>query len=251
MTKIKWITTTLALVFLTIGLITSKNSPNNKIISPKLPILSTSPSENSTNIVKVTRVIDGDTIEIEGGQKVRYIGIDTPELSSNDNCFALEAAKKNKELVEGKEVRLEKDVSEVDKYDRLLRYVSVDNIFVNDYLVQQGYAYSSTFPPDVKYQDQFSKSQKEAVSEKKGLWGQVCTPSLKQTTPTGNNINQRENLNNEECIIKGNINSSGEKIYHLPGQRYYDQTKIEESKGERWFCSEQEAQEAGWRKSKV
>lgn len=54
-----------------------------------------------------------------------------------------------------------------------------------------------------------------------------------------------------DCVIKGNINSKGEHIYHVPGARYYDETKIDESKGERWFCSESEAQDAGWRKAKV
>src|SRR4030042_2567140 len=86
-------------------------------------------NQASTNEgILVTRVIDGDTIEIEGGQKVRYIGIDTPEKVDprpSVQCYGKEAAAKNKELVEGKRVRLEKDVSETDKYGRLLRYVFV------------------------------------------------------------------------------------------------------------------------------
>lgn len=121
----------------------------------------------------VTRVIDGDTIEIEGGQGVRYIGIDTPETvhpSKPVECFGLEASNKNKELVEGKEVRLEKDVSETDTWGRLLRYVYVDDIFVNDYLVKQGYAYASTVPPDVKYAEQFVRAQREAKEYNRGLW---------------------------------------------------------------------------------
>ena len=55
----------------------------------------------------------------------------------------------------------------------------------------------------------------------------------------------------QACVIKGNVNSAGERIYHLPGQRYYNATQIDESKGERWFCSEQEAIDAGWRRAKV
>src|SRR4030067_982445 len=72
----------------------------------------------------VVKVVDGDTVELENGQKVRYIGIDTPEttLGKND-CYGTEATEKNKELVEGKRVRLEKDISETDKFGRLLRYV--------------------------------------------------------------------------------------------------------------------------------
>ncbi len=125
---------------------------------------------------KVVRVIDGDTIEvaIRGSlYKVRYIGIDTPETVHPQNpveYFGKEATRKNRELVEGKIVRLEKDVSETDKYGRLLRYVWVDDIFVNDYLVRQGYAYAYTYPPDVKYAEQFVQAQKEARENNRGLW---------------------------------------------------------------------------------
>ncbi len=121
----------------------------------------------------VTRVVDGDTIEIEGGKKVRYIGMDTPEIHHPKKpveCFGQEAYEVNKSMVEGKNVKLEKDVSETDRYGRLLRYVSVDGVMVNDYLVRQGYAYASTYPPDVKYQDQFRQAQQEARENKKGLW---------------------------------------------------------------------------------
>lgn len=130
--------------------------------------------KNADITVKVIRVIDGDTIVLEGGQIVRYIGVNTPETKhpkKSIECFGKEAAEKNTELVLNKRVRLEKDVSETDKYKRLLRYVYVGNIFVNDYLVKEGFAYVSSFPPDIKYQDQFLLSQKEAEENKRGLWG--------------------------------------------------------------------------------
>lgn len=135
--------------------------------------------------VKVIRVIDGDTIKIEGDKVVRYIGIDTPETvhpSKPVQCYGKEASNKNKELVEGKEVKLEKDVSETDKYGRLLRYIWLGDMLVNEYLAREGYAYSSTYPPDVKYQDRFLEVQKQAREEKKGLWGEVCNPSPTPTT---------------------------------------------------------------------
>ena len=122
---------------------------------------------------KVSRVIDGDTIEIEGGQKVRYIGMDTPETVDPRKpvqCFGLEASKKNKELVEGKSVRLEKDITDRDLYKRLLRYVWVEGIFVNLELIKQGFANSATFPPDVKYQKEFFAAEKEAKENNRGLW---------------------------------------------------------------------------------
>jgi len=122
---------------------------------------------------RVIRVIDGDTIEIEGGQRVRYIGIDTPETvhpSKAVECFGKEATKTNSELVEGKKVRLESDVADRDKYGRLLRYVYVDDLMVNAELVRLGYAYSSSYPPNVKYQQLFLQLEREAREQEKGLW---------------------------------------------------------------------------------
>ena len=121
----------------------------------------------------VTRVIDGDTIEINGSQKVRYIGINTPEISFTDgeaDCYGEEARRANEELVGGKKVWLEKDVSETDKYGRLLRYVWSGELMINEYLVSQGFANIATYPPDVKHQDRLLKAQKEAVLNKRGLW---------------------------------------------------------------------------------
>ena len=131
----------------------------------------------------VTKVVDGDTITLDTGQTVRYIGIDTPETVSPSQpvqCYGREASAKNKELVEGKTVELEKDISETDKYDRLLRYVYIDGIFVNDYLVRQGYAHSSSYPPDIKHQDQLREAEQEARNQQRGLWGNVCN---KPATP--------------------------------------------------------------------
>ena len=131
---------------------------------------------------KVIKVIDGDTIVLEGGEIVRYIGIDSPETGqSSDDCFSQEAFDANRELVEGKEVKLEKDVSDKDKYGRLLRYVWIDDIFVNKYLIKQGYALSAKYPPDTKYAEQFDSFQKQAKENNLGLWsscqvnGVICS----------------------------------------------------------------------------
>lgn len=129
--------------------------------------------------VLVKRVVDGDTVEIEGDLRIRYIGVDTPETVDprrSVECFGKEAKEKNKELVESKVVILQKDVSETDKYGRLLRYVylpiSKDKmLFVNDYLIREGYAKVLTYPPDVKFSEQFVEAEKEARQNKKGLWG--------------------------------------------------------------------------------
>ncbi len=121
--------------------------------------------------VKVKRVIDGDTIVLEDGHKVRYIGIDTPEIK---DCYFQEAKTKNQELVEGKEIALEKDVSETDRYKRLLRYIWVGEILVNKTLVREGYAQASTYPPDVRYQPDLISAQKQAQAEGLGIWSQAC-----------------------------------------------------------------------------
>ncbi len=165
----------LAIILAILQLFFNKNNPLPKIslIPTNVPTLIVINIPDEKQNVKVVRVIDGDTIEIEGKIKVRYIGINTPELHDPRRpveCFAQAAADENKKLVEGKTVSLEKDVSEVDKYKRLLRYVYVDNIFINDYLVRQGFAQVSTFPPDVKYVSQFLEAQKEAKENNRGLW---------------------------------------------------------------------------------
>jgi micrococcal nuclease len=122
--------------------------------------------------IEVVRVIDGDTIEIAGGAHVRYIGMDTPETYPKTEFYGPEAKAKNIELVEGKLVTMEKDVSETDKYGRLLRYVYVDGVFVNGELVRLGYARAVAYPPDTRYQWQLSQLEKEAKAAKLGIWGE-------------------------------------------------------------------------------
>lgn len=201
-------------------------SNNRGNINPAQAILPSIPTVNEhtdQNLVLVKRVIDGDTIEIEGGQKVRYIGIDTPETVDPRKpiqCFGIEASNRNKELVENKKIRLEKDVSETDKYGRLLRYVYVGKTFVNLALVSEGFAHSSSYPPDVKYQSQLIAAERQARDQNLGLWSKcpLNVPSV-VNSPTSNSSNQPPN-----CTIKGNISSSGEKIYHLKGCASYEKT---------------------------
>jgi len=121
--------------------------------------------------VKVIRVIDGDTIEIAGGERVRYIGIDTPEVYPSVEHYGMEAWAKNRDLVEGKVVTLERDVSDRDRYDRLLRYVYVDGVSVNAELVRLGYARAISYPPDTKHTELFEQLEEEAREARRGLWG--------------------------------------------------------------------------------
>jgi len=133
----------------------------------------------------VLSITDGDTIvvEIEGvDYKVRYIGMDCPE---SGNGLGLSATEKNKELVLGKSVILVKDSSETDRYGRLLRYVIVGDVFVNEYLVRLGLAEASSYPPDTSCDNQYSSSQSVAQSGFLGMWNQPqVTPNSRFVSPT-------------------------------------------------------------------
>lgn len=204
----------------------------------------TSSEEASVNLYPVVRVVDGDTIKvlIDGTEKtVRYIGIDTPETVHPEKpvqCFGMEASAKNKALVEGAYVRLERDISDVDKYGRLLRYVYVGDTFINYELVAQGYARSLTYPPDVAYNELIREAENTARVNGLGLWSADCS-----------NVNAATGITSSSCTIKGNISSSGNKLFHTKTCPDYEAVTIYELDGERFFCSEDEAFAAGWRKA--
>ncbi len=133
----------------------------------------------TTTDAEVTRIIDGDTIEVKFSdgttEKVRLIGIDTPETLDPRKpveCFGKEATSKMKELVENKLVKLEKKAEENrDSYDRLLRYVYVGDLFVNAEMIKQGYAYAYTkYPFDSKLMEEFKQYENEARKNEVGLW---------------------------------------------------------------------------------
>jgi len=137
--------------------------------------------------ILVTRAVDGDTLVLENRERVRLIGIDTPELHESNKLYRdaqrsgenVEVIKQlgrqsyefTKKLVEGKRVRLEFDVERYDKYKRILAYVYLeDGTFVNARIVQAGYASLMTYPPNVKYADLFLKLYREARQNQRGLW---------------------------------------------------------------------------------
>jgi micrococcal nuclease len=159
----------LCLISIGLAIFSFKKTETVQIIfTPAPPAISTS----SATFAKVTRVIDGDTIVINTGEHIRYIGMNAPELSPQE-CYATEAADINKNLVLGKTIKLVKDVSETDKYGRPLRFVYIGDIFVDDYLVKVGAAKIETVPPDTEFKDEFLSSQNYAKENKLGLWGEV------------------------------------------------------------------------------
>jgi endonuclease YncB( thermonuclease family) len=140
---------------------------------PSLPA-----EERALFVAKVVEVIDGDTIDVQLAdgreERVRYIGMDTPEIHGPVECYGQEASAYNDRLVGGKTVWLELDVEERDRYQRLLAYVYLDSdgqAMVNAILLSQGYAQVMTVPPNVKYAARFLKLQQEAREAGRGLWG--------------------------------------------------------------------------------
>lgn len=251
---------------------TLENNPITEIVvstTTKNTNLSDDEIESKTkatppNLFEVVRVVDGDTIDVDiNGKKerLRLIGINTPETVDPRKpveCFGIEASNKAKSILEGHRVKLESDITQgdFDKYGRLLRYVFLeDGTNFNLLMIKEGYAYEYTYGTPYKYQAEFKQAQKYAEQNKLGLWGDVCQNNINESSSgvvpvapaTETMVGSSASQNN--CIIKGNINSKKEKIYHMIGCGSYNQTVIDETTGERWFCTEQEAVDAGWRKA--
>lgn len=134
-------------------------------VTPSTP--GSPPTPTGGNGTAVARVLDGDTIELTNGRTVRYIGINTPERSQP---YYQEATTANRQLVEGKTVRLEFDTDTFDQYGRSLAYVWVNGVMANLEMVKRGYANAYTVPPNVRYQNEFRQAEREAREAGRGLW---------------------------------------------------------------------------------
>lgn len=199
----------------------------------------------------VVYVVDGDTFDIQlaNGKKerVRLTLVDTPETKHprlGVQPFGPEASAYTKKLLTDKKVSLEMDVQERDRYGRVLAYVWLDGKLVNEQLIAKGLARVAVFPPNTKYVDRFEQVQQKAREQRLGIWSvedyvtdrgynAESAKQEKKASPAG------------DCKIKGNISSSGEKIYHVPGNRSYEITKPEQM-----FCTKEEAEAAGFRAAK-
>lgn len=142
--------------------------------------------------MSVTRIVDGDTIEVSGGQTIRLIGIDTPETkhpSRPVECFGAQATQHATELMgPGTSVRLVYDVERTDRYGRTLAYVHrvSDALFVNLEMVRDGFAVTATYPPNVAHVETFRAAEREARSANRGLWaacGGADTPAGQSGSP--------------------------------------------------------------------
>ncbi len=181
------------------------------------------------------RVVDGDTMVI-AGEKLRLHGIDAPELDQPCGLNGAEwrcgiwARDELAARVDGHEVTCE--ARERDRYERLLVTCRIGQADLAQDLVRDGVAFAYR-----RYSTAYVPDEAKAKREGRGLWaGEVALPeTFRHPEPTGQTV--------AGCAIKGNISNSGH-IYHRPGQHDYDAVRIDERRGERWFCSEAEAQAA-------
>ncbi|MDO4979032.1 MAG: thermonuclease family protein [Candidatus Saccharibacteria bacterium] len=209
----------------------------------------------------VESVTDGDTIKINYYGKVtplRLIGVDAPETYNTTNtttkCKGQKSTEYLKKLIAGKKVKIAKDSSQSEKdiYDRLLRYVYLEHEDIGELLLKNGFASEYTFSNQTYlHQTTYRNAEAEAKANSAGNWNKATCNNEDQSSKTSAGSTTINTPSVSDCKIKGNINNKGKKIYHVPGQKYYDSTKINTSSGERWFCTENEAVAAGWQKSKV
>ncbi|MBW3608599.1 MAG: thermonuclease family protein [Actinobacteria bacterium] len=148
-------------------------------------------ADGAGDVGRVVKVVDGDTIHVQVGparEKVRYIGVDTPETKDPRKpvqCFGEKAPKLNERLVGDELVRLVRDVEERDRYGRLLAYVHRmrDGLFVNAELARLGYAQPLTIAPNVRFADRFAALARQAREEGRGLWAACRSAAMSATLP--------------------------------------------------------------------
>ena len=186
------------------------------------------------------RVVDGDILQISG-QRVRLFGLDAPEMTQTCRteqnvswaCGAWISARLKARL---RNHRVTCEGHEKDRYGRLIARCSVDGADIGGWLVGNGFAFAYR-----RYSRAYVPAETRARARELGLWsGTAQEPALYR--------HQRRRGSpspDPGCRIKGNVSSRG-KLFHLPGSRWYDRTRISLAKGERWFCSQQEARRAGW-----
>jgi endonuclease YncB( thermonuclease family) len=215
-----------------------------------LVTVATACSARGASISGTAQVIDGDGLHV-GGTEVRLHAVDAFEGwqtcvrdGSDWNCGEA-AADLLRELTTGREVTCSK--KDIDKYGRTAAVCSNGEIDLGAELVRAGLALAYR-----QYGTDYVDEEDEAREARRGAWageftapwdvrrGRDAQPAQLPNEPDGDS-------NCQDTGIKGNINREGERIYHVPGSRSYDETVIDESKGERWFCTEEEARRAGWR----
>ncbi|WP_053363626.1 thermonuclease family protein [Bacillus sp. FJAT-27251] len=204
---------------------------------------------------KVLSVVDGDTfkVRLDNGREetVRMTLIDTPETKHPKlglQPFGKEASAFTTSRLTGKDVLLELDVQERDRYGRVLAYVWLEGQLFNQTLIEEGLARVAVFPPNTKYVDTFREAQRKAETAGNGIWSIEDYVQEKgydtEAAEQQNGVPGAASDGTCEGKVKGNRNS---KIYHTPSGNYYDEVSEQNIV---WFCTEEEAKAAGYRASK-
>ncbi|NKB60803.1 MAG: thermonuclease family protein [Gammaproteobacteria bacterium] len=218
-----------------------------KLIFTTLLLFIFSPAFGMTIVGHVSHFNDGDTFIIQG-QSIRLKGVDAPEIaqSCKDGSGHLYpcgevATNYLKSLVNHQQVSCSSN--EKDQYGRFISSCYVGSVSLNAELVSAGWAVAF-----VAYDETYEPLERQAKQEHRGMWkGDFVRPVVfrSDTWDAASGVIKGQGGG---CLIKGNINSKGVRIYHTPwGSRHYSRTHVDKSRGERWFCSEDEALAAGWR----
>jgi len=202
------------------------------------------PQERISGRAEIT---DGDSFEI-GATRIRLFGVDAPEgrqsCTRDGRAWACgnEAERKLRSLVGDRTVTCTK--RDVDNYGRIVAVCRSGTADLNAEMVRSGFATAYR-----RYSNDYVDEESEARKARRGIWaGEFTNPEdYRHDAPAQLRIDSPQPSRCDGCYIKGNINGQGERIYHVPGSSSYDDTVIDESKGERWFRTESEARTAGWR----
>lgn len=221
-----------------------------------IPFIPTDANAIAAEITGRASVIDGDTLDIHG-KRIRLFGIDAPESSQlcqnssgRDYRCGQQASLALADKIGSAPVTCA--TKDVDRYGRTVAVCRQNGVDLNEWLVSRGHAVAYA-----RYSTDYVANEGQAKAEKRGIWGGAFTiPSEwrkanKESGARQNNARPAApaitSTGTAGCQIKGNINAKGERIYHLPGRKSWEKTRINEADGERWFCNEAEAQAAGWR----
>jgi len=212
-----------------------------------ITLLTPIPVPAAADIAGPARIIDGDTIAI-GNARIRFHGIDAPESAqvckANDKAYrcGTSATQALARRIGNRLVSC--DERDRDRYGRIVAVCHTGDEDLNGWLVAEGLALAYR-----RYSTDYVGQERAAQEARRGLWrGEFVEPWQwrKGKRMAGE---KTAGAAPRSCRIKGNISRKGKRIYHLPNGQYYAATKINEGKGERWFCSESEAKDAGWRRS--
>ena len=232
------------------------------LLTTALPVFVTTaqPARAQDGVIQgVASVVDGDSLEIYG-HRIRLFGIDAPESGQACadaggqlyRCGQRAARALSDRIGRGTVSCWHRDT---DRYGRMVAVCMLGTLDLNAWMVREGHAIAYR-----KYSTDYVGEENAARHEWRGIWaGSFIAPwewrQGDRLPPERNTAQPRSATDNStaqkpDCVIKGNISSSGARIYHVPGQRHYDRTRISPGKGEKWFCSEAQARAAGWRRAR-